>query len=61
MREFKMQVTMMSNLKRFMEQSTLANQPITPAIVDYLKSKNLRFIEIKDSNLSQEYCFHLFL
>jgi len=61
MRSFKMQVTMMSNLKRYIEVGVQLNKRIEPAIVDYLKSKLSDEIEVKEESLSDDYCFGLFL
>lgn len=61
MKSFKMQVTMMSNLKRYIESGVQFNKRIEPAIVDYLKSKQSDTIEIKEESLSREYCYDLFL
>jgi uncharacterized protein YaaN involved in tellurite resistance len=56
-----MQVTMMSNLKRYIEVGVQLNKKIEPAIVDYLKSKQSVEIEIKEESLHDDYCFSLFL
>lgn len=61
MRTFKIQVMMMSNLKRYLENISKANVHITPAIVDHLKSQKREEIDIKEHKLKEEYCYEHFL
>lgn len=55
MQHFKMQVTIMSNLKRYIEQVIAANENIQPAIVEYLKALHLTEISFNDVKLEEKY------